>query len=56
MKTLGDALDKRFDGFYASLAKENKVGFTKCELGYIKESEGVQALSVVFEEGKEYGA
>lgn len=54
VKTLGDALNVKFDGFYRSLKEERKVGFTKCELGYIKESEGVQELGVVFDEDVKY--
>lgn len=54
VKTLGDALRGRFDGFYKSLKEEKKVGFTKCELGYIRESEGVQELGVVFKKGRRY--
>ena len=54
VRSLGDALAGEFDGFYGSLSKEEKVGFSKCELGYLKSSEGVQELSVVFEEGRVY--
>lgn len=54
MKTLDDALNERFDGFYASLSEREKVGFSKCELGYLTASEGVQSLGVVFEEGVVY--
>lgn len=54
VKTLGEALDERFDGFYASLSEKEKVGFSKCELGYLKASEGVQSLGFVFEEGVVY--
>jgi N-acetylglucosamine-6-sulfatase len=42
VKTLADALDAEFNGFYASAAE--KVSFNKCELGYILESEGPQAV------------
>ena len=49
VKTLADALHPNFDGFYASAA--DKVSFDKCELGYILESEGPQALAN-FEEWK----
>lgn len=41
VKTLADAVNSKFDAFYASVA--NKVSFEKCELGYIIESEGPQA-------------
>ena len=53
VKTLADALRSRFDSFYTRLREDKKVGFTKCELGYVKESEGVQALGVVFDENEE---
>jgi N-acetylglucosamine-6-sulfatase len=39
--TLADALDERFDSFYLSEVTD-RVGFDKCELGYIVESEGPQ--------------
>ena len=35
--SLTDSLKPRFDAFYD---EQRKVHFTKCELGYIKESEG----------------
>ena len=54
VKTLGDALSSKFDGFYASLGESEKVGFSKCELGYLTKSEGPQALGRVFEEGVVY--
>ncbi|CZR59007.1 probable arylsulfatase [Phialocephala subalpina] len=44
VKTLGDALNPRFDGFYTEIAEN--VRFDKCELGYILESEGPQAAAV----------
>jgi hypothetical protein len=48
VKTLRDALDKRFDAFYTSNVA-NQVSFEKCELGYILKSEGPQT-AVVFDE------
>jgi N-acetylglucosamine-6-sulfatase len=42
VKTLKDALHEDFDGFYASVAR--RVSFDKCELGYIRESEGPQEI------------
>ncbi len=48
VKTLADALNKRFDDFYASVSA--RISFEKCELGYILESEGPQKASV-FQEG-----
>lgn len=53
VKTLSDALYKRFDGFYNSEEVRESVRFDRCELGYILESEGPQA-AVVFEEGRSY--
>jgi N-acetylglucosamine-6-sulfatase len=52
VRTLEDALKAEFDAFYSSVAET--VSFEKCELGYIIESEGPQAL-VNFEtwEGEE---
>ena len=38
MKTLHDALQKKFDYFYET--EQKRVSFTKCEEGYILESEG----------------
>ena len=35
--TLRDALDPKYDSFYA---KQNKVGWDQCAAGYIKENEG----------------
>ena len=52
MKTLENALEEKFDAFYASVA--SKVAFDKCELGYIVDSEGPQE-AVVFENGVDYG-
>lgn len=48
VKTLADSLHSRFDEFYASVAE--KVSFDKCELGYILESEGPQAVAVTYDE------
>jgi N-acetylglucosamine-6-sulfatase len=53
VKTLADALDTRFDAFYEREVTR-RVGFEKCELGYLLESEGPQD-SVVFDEGGDYG-
>ncbi|CAK7222642.1 hypothetical protein SCUCBS95973_004913 [Sporothrix curviconia] len=50
ISTLVDALDKRFDAFYASLPK---VRFDKCELGYIPSSEGPQHV-VAYGKGMTY--
>ncbi|KAH7327134.1 alkaline-phosphatase-like protein [Rhexocercosporidium sp. MPI-PUGE-AT-0058] len=44
VKTLGDALDRSFDAFYESVRE--RVAFTRCELGYILESEGPQYVPV----------
>jgi hypothetical protein len=49
VKTLAGALRAEFDGFYASVA--GRVSFDKCELGYIVDSEGPQAIAN-FEEWK----
>ena len=49
VKTLADALHAEFDGFYVSVAES--VSFDRCELGYIRESEGPQEI-VNFEEWK----
>lgn len=44
VQNLHDALDTKFDDFYN--LEQEKVQFTKCERGYILESEGpTQALS-----------
>jgi N-acetylglucosamine-6-sulfatase len=37
--SLSDALDSRFDGFYAKAAK---VGFSRCDMGYLVNAEGPQ--------------
>ena len=42
VKTLADALHTEFDDFYVSVAE--KVSFDRCELGYIRESEGPQEI------------
>lgn len=47
--SLDDALESSFDSFYAEQAK---VSFSKCELGYIRESEGPQDF-MVHEEWKQ---
>ena len=39
VRSLSDAVQHHFDAFYED---QPKVSFTKCELGYIKESEGPQ--------------
>lgn len=52
MKTLHDALDRKFDAFYLNEVSE-RVRFERCELGYILDSEGPQK-GLVFEEGKDY--
>lgn len=44
MRTLGDALNPRFDGFYTNIVES--VRFDKCELGYILEAEGPQAAAI----------
>ncbi|CZT44584.1 probable arylsulfatase [Rhynchosporium secalis] len=49
--TLGDALASKFDAFYGSIAE--RVSFSKCELGYILESEGPQD-AVVFRSSVDY--
>jgi N-acetylglucosamine-6-sulfatase len=52
VKTLKDALNKRFDAFYLSEVAK-KVSFEKCELGYILESEGPQD-AIVFDASDTY--
>lgn len=47
MQNLYDALDSRFDDFYE--VQQERVSFSKCEKGYILDSEGpigVKAYSV----------
>lgn len=39
MASLADAMDSRYDGFYAS---QPKVSFEECALGQIRELEGPQ--------------
>lgn len=51
--TLAEALDVRFDGFYLGEAVRTRVGFEKCELGYLLESEGPQD-GAVFDREREY--
>jgi N-acetylglucosamine-6-sulfatase len=51
VKTLWDAVDKRFDAFYMGV--QQRVRFDKCELGYILDSEGPQQ-SVVFGTATDY--
>jgi hypothetical protein len=43
VSTLSESLDRRFDDFYAS---QPRVSFTKCELGFISESEGPMDFNV----------
>lgn len=50
MRTLGEALNEDFDGFYAGV--QAKVEFERCELGYLKESEGAQTVGMRFGEGE----
>jgi N-acetylglucosamine-6-sulfatase len=52
VRTLKDALHRKFDAFYASEVAK-KVSFEKCELGYILESEGPQDV-VVFDAERNY--
>ncbi|KAE9982251.1 hypothetical protein BLS_003999 [Venturia inaequalis] len=40
VQTLGDAMAERFDAFYVE--KQAKVGFSRCELGYLIDAEGAQ--------------
>jgi len=54
VKTLREALGKRFDAFYKAGVKDQVVSFDRCELGYIVASEGPQDVAV-FETGKKYG-
>jgi N-acetylglucosamine-6-sulfatase len=51
VKTLDDALSPRFDAFYTEELAD-RVKFTKCELGYILDSEGPQD-AIVFGEAEE---
>jgi N-acetylglucosamine-6-sulfatase len=50
VKSLADAIEKRFDTFYQ---KQTKVNFSKCELGYIKDSEGPQDFAIFGEDDDE---
>lgn len=43
VRSLADAVSQHFDAFYA---KQPKVSFSKCELGYIREAEGPQEFLV----------
>jgi N-acetylglucosamine-6-sulfatase len=43
VSTLSESLDRRFDEFYAT---QPRVSFTKCELGFISESEGPMDFNV----------
>jgi N-acetylglucosamine-6-sulfatase len=47
IKTLKDALASDFDTFYH---EQPKVSYSKCELGYIKDSEGPQIANVLGED------
>jgi N-acetylglucosamine-6-sulfatase len=41
VRTLADAMDVRYDWFYASMHAEGaKVAFRECKAGYLKEVEG----------------
>ncbi|KAJ3545879.1 hypothetical protein NM208_g2294 [Fusarium decemcellulare] len=42
VKSLGDALDKKYDDFYMKSVKENSVSYSMCANGYIVEAEGPQ--------------
>ncbi len=44
--SLSQALDSRFDDFYFRISSKEKVGFSECRLGYVKESEGTQEAMV----------
>lgn len=51
VNTLLDALDERYDGFYAA---QKRVAFTECALGYIRGVEG--PMEVISWQGEiEYG-
>lgn len=50
--SLSDALNTKFDDFYASVSQ--KVGFEECMAGYVVGNEGSQDLGVIFEEGVVY--
>ena len=51
VRSLTDALSPRFDAFYE---QQPKVGFSKCELGYIIESEGPQTGMAYLESFEEF--
>jgi hypothetical protein len=51
--TLIDSLDGRYDIFYDA---QPKVSFSKCELGYIRESEGPQDVVQFRREMQKQGA
>jgi len=44
VRTLKDALNERFDDFYA--AQQQRVSFSRCENGYIIDAEGPQTPNV----------
>jgi hypothetical protein len=48
--SLTDSLRASYDAFYD---EQPKVTFTKCELGYIKESEGPMNVNIYGEEWKD---
>jgi len=48
VRSLQDALDTRYDDFYA---EQERVYFTQCEKGYIEESEGPSGVKVFEEVG-----
>lgn len=52
VKTLGDALRVKFDGYYER-GLAGTVRFDRCELGYILDSEGPQAIAA-FDKRKVY--
>ncbi|CAM1509717.1 Fc.00g000520.m01.CDS01 [Cosmosporella sp. VM-42] len=47
VQSLSDSMRKQFDAFYE---EQPRVSFTKCELGYLKESEGPQEFLVYGED------
>lgn len=53
VQTLHDALSPRFDTFYTEELAD-RVKFTKCELGYIVDSEGPQDAAVFREAGERW--
>lgn len=40
VRTLEDAMQERYDGFYARVAAEARVEFRECAMGYLREVEG----------------